>query len=83
MKRSFGDFKRLISPVTCGDGGIVATKDREACHRAMTYHGLVGALGEIVPPARLLPALNLRMTELQATVQRSLRARPTPAMSRG
>lgn len=54
--------------ITCGEGGMVTTNDFELFRRTAMYHDVIGGIRNGVPPAKILPGVNLRMSELQAAV---------------
>lgn len=58
-------FNKII---TCGEGGMVTTNDRELFTRAAMYHDVIGGMRNGVPDWKILPGVNLRMSELQAAV---------------
>ena len=58
-------FNKII---TCGEGGMVITNDREVWKRAVMYHDVIGGSRNGVPEEEILPGVNFRMTELQGAV---------------
>jgi dTDP-4-amino-4,6-dideoxygalactose transaminase len=60
-------FNKIL---TCGEGGIVITDEREYFERIVMYHDVVGGSRNNIPPEKILPGLNFRMTELQGAIMR-------------
>lgn len=58
-------FNKII---TCGEGGMVITSDREVWRRALMYHDVIGGARNGIPEEEILPGVNFRMAELQAAV---------------
>jgi dTDP-4-amino-4,6-dideoxygalactose transaminase len=54
--------------ITCGEGGMVITNDREVWKRAVMYHDVIGGSRNHIPESDILPGVNFRMTELQGAV---------------
>ncbi|MCS7060291.1 MAG: DegT/DnrJ/EryC1/StrS family aminotransferase [Anaerolineae bacterium] len=58
-------FNKII---TCGEGGMVITNDREVWKRTVMYHDVIGGARNGIPEEEILPGVNFRMTELQGAV---------------
>jgi 8-amino-3,8-dideoxy-alpha-D-manno-octulosonate transaminase len=58
-------FNKII---TCGEGGIVTTRDKEIHDRVVMYHDVVGGLRNNIPDERMLVGLNYRMSELHGAL---------------
>lgn len=58
-------FNKII---TCGEGGMVITNDQELFKRTAMYHDVIGGKRNGIPDWKVLPGVNLRMSELQAAV---------------
>ncbi len=54
--------------ITCGEGGMVISNDREVWKRAVMYHDVIGGARNNIPESEILPGVNFRMTELQGAV---------------
>lgn len=58
-------FNKII---TCGEGGMVITSDRDVWKRVVMYHDVIGGARNGIPEDEILPGVNYRMTELQGAV---------------
>ncbi len=58
-------FNKII---TCGEGGMIITGDREVWKRAVMFHDVIGGARNNIPEEEILPGVNFRMTELQGAV---------------
>jgi dTDP-4-amino-4,6-dideoxygalactose transaminase len=58
-------FNKII---TCGEGGVVITSDREVYDRAVMLHDTVGGLRNNLPPDQTLLGMNFRFTEIAAAI---------------
>lgn len=58
-------FNKII---TCGEGGMVITGDRDVWKRVVMYHDVIGGARNGIPEDEILPGVNYRMTELQGAV---------------
>lgn len=58
-------FNKII---TCGEGGIVITKDEEIYNRIIMYHDVIGGQRNNIPEAKILIGCNFRMSELHGAI---------------
>ena len=58
-------FNKII---TCGEGGIVITSDKDVWKRVNMYHDVAGGVRQSLPRDEILAGVNYRISELQAAV---------------
>ena len=58
-------FNKII---TCGEGGMMITSDKDVWKRANMYHDVAGGVRHSLPRDEILAGVNYRISELQAAV---------------